>query len=352
VNTVRDRSNNFDAIRLLGAVMVLVGHTYPIAGRPYSPPLWGGSIQTAGLVLFFSLSGYLIYRSWSFDSRLLPYLAKRSLRIFPALVVVVLVSMFVLGPLLTRLSITEYASNIHLWEYLKNIVLSPVYALPGVFETNPIPNAVNGSLWSLPAEFACYLMVPVVALLPKVSRGPTFFVLALGSGILSEWMSAGSIRIVIWGTDLAQATSVWPYFLMGAAIASAGAWLSLRVDVGFIALLGATILAGVIPQFASIPYWIGLPYAIIAFGSSSTPVVKRAGRFGDFSYGIYLWAFPIQQTVVFLWPNQTVPLIVAITTVAAVGLAFLSWHLIEKPALSFKRFVEPRVVLPRGSSAT
>jgi peptidoglycan/LPS O-acetylase OafA/YrhL len=337
VNVQHDRVNNFDAIRLLGAVLVLVGHAYPLFGRDATNPLiWGTHIQVAGLILFFSLSGYLIATSWNLDSRLLPYLQKRSLRIFPALIVVTLASMFVLGPVLSRLSVGDYLANPNLWQYLKNIVLSPVYALPGVFETTPIPNAVNGSLWSLPAEFACYLFVPLVALLPFRFRAPAFVVLAVAAGVASTLLTTNAVRVVIWGTDLAQATSVWPYFMIGAAIAYAGKTLPLRLDVALVALIAGGLASSVFPAAEMYIWWAVLPYVAIALGSARTPVISRAGRYGDISYGLYLYAFPVQQSLIIIAPRLTFAVSVILTLIISSVLAFASWHLIEKRALKFK----------------
>jgi peptidoglycan/LPS O-acetylase OafA/YrhL len=336
VAVTHDRANNFDAIRLLGAVLVLVGHAYPIHAIPGGPGLFGFSIETLGLILFFSLSGYLITKSWSRDARILPYLAKRSLRIFPGLAVVVLVSMFVLGPWISRLSVGAYFADSTLWDYAKNIVLFPVYGLPGVFPDNPYPGAVNGSLWSLPAEFACYLMVPLVALLPRAMRSGAFLALAAASGVLSVFLFAQQAHIVIWGTDLAQAASVWPYFLAAAGFATARKRLPIRLDMGFALLLGGALLQAVSPLAGTFAWWFLLPYAIIAFGSQRTPVLSRTGRFGDFSYGMYLYAFPVQQTVISLAPGLPFRASVLATLVVTAALAAASWYLVERPALRLK----------------
>jgi peptidoglycan/LPS O-acetylase OafA/YrhL len=342
-----DRSNNFDAIRLLGAILVLVGHAYPLHSVPGNPGVFGFSIETLGLILFFSLSGFLITVSWHGDPRLLAYLGKRSLRIFPALIVVVLLSMFVLGPTLSQLSVAGYFADSTLWAYLKNVVLFPAYGLPGVFQSIPYPGAVNGSLWSLPPEFACYLMVPIVAFLPLVARSIAFLVLGMASGIASSLLSTNGVHIVIWGTDLSQATSVWPFFLVGAGIALARTWLPLRVDFGFIAITLGAIVASVSPALGTYLWWFVLPYAIIAFGSTRTPVVSRVGRFGDFSYGMYLYAFPVQQSVIFLAPQLSFRVSVAATLAITFVLAVASWHLVEKPALILK----PRSARPQLSGA-
>lgn len=336
VNVAHDRINNFDAIRLLGAVLVLVGHAFPLHGVPGNPVVWGGLIQVAGLVFFFSISGYLIARSWHLDPQLLRYLQKRALRIFPALAVVTLLSMFVLGPLLSRVSLHEYLTNPHLWHYLKNVILSPVYPLPGVFESTPIPNTVNASLWSLPAEFACYLVVPLVALLPTKARSATYLAVGIAAGMAARIMREDGFRLVFYGTDVAQAVSIWPFFMVGAAIALAPTRLPLRLDFGLIALMAGSLLASILPAQASYVWWIVLPYSVIALGCARTPGICRAGRFGDLSYGLYLYAFPIQQMLIVVFPHMRFATSVLAALALSLTLAFASWHLVEKRVLKFK----------------
>jgi Acyltransferase family len=114
------------------------------------------------------ISGYLVSESWLRDSRLPAFLMRRSLRIFPGLTVIVLLSVLVLGPLMSDLPLRAYFGDRQSISYLWNVVLYPVYVLPGVFVDNPYPLAVNGSLWSLPVEFAMYLLTPVLLSLPRL----------------------------------------------------------------------------------------------------------------------------------------------------------------------------------------
>ena len=156
VTSTAHRSNNLDALRLVGALAVIFGHAYHIVGRPFENPVVAGyPVQTLGVIIFFSISGYLITASWSRTRNPVSYLAARSLRIFPALVVVVLVCMFVIGPVVSVLPNSQYFDAPNFWSYLGNIILRPQYELPGVWGDHPYPNAVNGSLWTLPAEFFC-----------------------------------------------------------------------------------------------------------------------------------------------------------------------------------------------------
>ena len=155
------KNNNFDLLRLFGAALVVYGHSYPLTGAA-APGFAANPVGTIGVKIFFVVSGYLVAQSWVRDSHLVRFAVRRGLRIFPALTVVVLVSVFFLGPVFTSLPLDEYFPHPLTSAYLRNIVLYISYALPGVFEHNTYPAAVNGSLWSLPAEFAMYLLTPLI----------------------------------------------------------------------------------------------------------------------------------------------------------------------------------------------
>ena len=149
-----ERDNNIDALRLLGAVLVITGHAFALLGhRDRIPMLFGATPQSFGLIIFFSVSGYLITSSWCRTHDLPSYLASRTLRIFPGLIVVVMVTKFVLGPLVTTVSLRHFFAWDGFPGYLWNIALRIRFAMPGVFEHLPTAKTVNGSLWTLPVEF-------------------------------------------------------------------------------------------------------------------------------------------------------------------------------------------------------
>ena len=118
---------------------------------------------------------FFIAKSWESDSNPVRYMTKRVFRIFPALIAFTLVAAYVIGPILSTFTINEYFQSPLVRNYLRNILLFPAYSLPGVFETNPYPNAVNGSLWTLPIEFAMYILVPIILILAGKKKGEEIF---------------------------------------------------------------------------------------------------------------------------------------------------------------------------------
>jgi peptidoglycan/LPS O-acetylase OafA/YrhL len=154
--------NNLDALRMIGAFLVIYGHCYALKGMPERHFLSWLPLGPLGVYIFFTISGYLVVDSWRRDPNLWRFAARRSLRIFPGLAVCVLLSAFVLGPILTPLPLRTYFTHSQVTDYLANIALDIHYSLPLVFATNPYPHIVNGSLWSLPVEFAMYVIVALV----------------------------------------------------------------------------------------------------------------------------------------------------------------------------------------------
>lgn len=349
-----DRDNDFDAIRLLAAFAVLVGHAWPLTGLTERPLVAGLKLFDLGVYVFFSLSGYLIATSWARSPRVVPFLLRRVFRILPALVVVVLATTFALGPLVSALGAAGYFGDPGSWAYLRNVTLVPVYTLPGVFEGLPIDGTVNGSLWTLGPEFLCYLGVlgagllalgvraPAVRLVAPAVVGLATAVLLLVPGAAPSGMRDVLTVIVFFagGTVISEAER------LGLAAPLRSRWAPPVLAAGWLA--GGAFLA---EREAVALAWVVLPYLVIALGSRSTPVVRRAGRFGDLSYGLYLWGFPVQQTVVLLAPG--LPLAVDILVVAAVTvlLALASWWLVERHAIGLGRRLGERFRMKRSELA-
>ena len=137
------KSNNLNALRLIAAGLVLYGHSFVFLGLHEPRFLSSFLFGELGVFIFFIVSGFLVTQSWDRDPQLLRFFARRALRIFPGLIVCIFLSVVVLGPLLTTLSLDDYYAHPATLGYFENIWLLITYYLPGVFETNRIANAVN-----------------------------------------------------------------------------------------------------------------------------------------------------------------------------------------------------------------
>jgi len=331
------RDNNFDALRVFAALMVVYGHGW-ILCTDNAPGLWGVPFGRIGLDIFFSISGYMVTGSWLRTPSLRPFLAKRALRIFPGLIACVLFTACIMGAGVTRLPLGQYLSDPGTLRYFSNIVLHSTLYLPGVFDGMKLGGPVNGSLWSLFPEVLCYLTVPLFGLAALRLRMAALAVGGVLAGSLGLWLFYGYAgeAFVFNGADVKYMLVQVPFFFFGALYRL----LDGRLDSFFrtdFAMLGFTLNWMVSSWYGwwNIPVeWLTLPYVVLCFGCLSMPVLRRAGRFGDFSYGLYLYAFPVQQVIVATMPRNEHPILTCM--LLTLPLAALSWHLVEAPALRWK----------------
>lgn len=256
------------------------------------------------------------------------------MRILPGLAICIVLSVLVLGPLLTTLPLKDYFTHKYTWGYLQNIALHIVYYLPGVFEHNRVANAVNGSLWSLPVEFLMYIMVALIGLLHG-SRWLTAALAVVSATISLFWAQVSTEMLVVYNFDLRQAFICGTYFWVGACFYKFGLGRYLTLSNAMLAIFAMLCLEPWTRVLAMASWWL-LPFVVLAFGLAHSPLLERLTSSGDYSYGIYIYAFPVQQTVVYLWPEITIGWYLLVCTLGTLTFALLSWHLVEHRALALK----------------
>lgn len=331
--TVVRPSNNFDALRLIAAWAVMFSHQFPVTAS--TPPNWMNTPMIGGtaVMMFFIISGYLVTLSWWRQPNAWSFATKRVLRIWPALIIVVLLSILVIGACFTAIPKAAYFQHPLTWQYLLNLALAPQYMLPGVFENHPIAYSVNGSLWTIPIEVACYAILAITGLLGLLKSKHLWVALCLAYLV---WF-LGSQTMDLRGS-MQHKLEFPAYFVFGSLIAACNAQFLQRkwLYAGLATLVAiATYLVG----FKYSALLLFLPAVLISIGTSSWPVLSQAGRFGDVSYGVYLYAFPIQQSVYALWPGLGFSASLLVVTVLTLIAGWLSWRLVEAPALRLKRYL-------------
>ncbi|MBZ9774184.1 acyltransferase family protein [Mesorhizobium sp. CO1-1-8] len=342
----------FDFLRIALAMSVLFAHSFLIAeGEKFqysTPPL---ALMHASIIpMFFTLSGFLITGS-ALRLSLKNFILNRGMRIVPALAMDIFFAAIIIGPIFTTYSLSEYFSNYAFLSYFANIVGLIHYTLPGVFENNPFPNTVNGSLWTVPFEIGCYALMALVILTSLLRRPRILLCAALCFAVLVflslayEWVPFGGEGRVFTAANhflRSDGRALYVYFLAGILL------YLFRNKIPFHpAIFGAAVLLfflAAFDVFSALPQMsvklLLIPivaYVTVYIGLSPIPRIPIYDR-GDYSYGIYLYGYPFQQALVTLFPKLTSPwLHFGISLALVTGVAMLSWHFIEKPTLGLRK---------------
>jgi peptidoglycan/LPS O-acetylase OafA/YrhL len=345
-------ANNVGTLRLLGALAVLFGHSFvlgsgahdrdPISDvtRDIAPYHLG--LPGLGVSMFFVISGYLVTQSYKRRGNLVAYAEARLLRIYPALIVAVAATI-VLGLVITTDPAGSYITS--RWTISYGIHDASLFhlrwTLPGVFESNPL-SSVNGSLWTLPAELRMYVLVALAGVLGAVGRRTAFNLLLLA--IIVVGLATGGSPFV----GNADQEQVAVFFLAGAALFAnresipfSGRGAAIAVAVTVVASFTAAYPLVFAFAFAYVILWIGL--------GNPVRLPNLAAR-GDFSYGAYLYAFPVTQLWIQILDPGSPWVVAALTFLTVMPLAMLSWHLVERSALRRKGTAERWLARWRGRS--
>ena len=341
----------FELLRLVLASGVVVWHalvmTAASEAEVRASPLW--LIGWGVVPMFFVLSGFLVTQSALRLSRR-DYLLNRIARIVPALAVDIVLCALLIGPLFTVLPLGDYLRAPEFARYFLNIVGWVHYFLPGVFEGSNVGPTVNGSLWTVPYELGCY---GVMALLVTVGmlRGGGRMLLLVGGWLVAALVIGSSLQPlpatfgghVVNFLFVQQGARLVPFFLAGSAIYLVQARLpfdGLIAMAAAAALLAGTLLVDGGTWWASplVPLLTCAPmaYLVVYLGLSRLPRPPSLHH-GDYSYGIYLYHFPLLQVIMALYPVAAWWQLLGLAVVPVIGVAMLSWHAVERPALALRR---------------
>lgn len=344
------RDNAFDLLRLLAASAVLYSHSFALLGLPQPTIVGTLSLGSFAVYVFFSISGYLVCQSWHSDPRLLAFVAKRTLRIFPGLLVLLVLTTWVVGPLLSSKAAPDYAREPATWVYfLSNVgIFGGTDRLPGLFGSNPFPDAVNGSLWTLRYEVALYVWLAVAATLVRRHLANALLASALTFAATWLWLMpvGGPEQIlplpVLWRLGVqvdSHFLNFGVFFVGGALLYCFRECVALSVAAA-IALVVACGLARHTVLLQPL-LWVAVPYACIVAAYRLPAGFAKFTHGADISYGVYIYAFPVQQVISALAVRYgwSWALSLALSVVVIGVLATLSWFLVERPGLALKRHV-------------
>lgn len=343
---MRPDGNSFTALRWLLAASVMVSHAWDITsfGRGLDPSvaLLSFPISRLAVFLFFTLSGFLVAGSL-FKRGVGAFLWARALRLLPGLWVMLLVVPLLLWAGFSAMRFAAFFGDPETQRFVwrNALLLGRAYTLPELFPQHPLGKSVNGSLWTIPHEVRCYLVLAAAAAL-GLTLPRRRFTLLVAAGLAATLLLPPLVEPLQSGRALAFS------FFLGVL---AWVWRE-RLPLSWPLALAAPLLALALPGdlAAKVPAMqSGFGYLLLVAAFRVPGAVKAASaRLPDYSYGIYIYAFPAQQAALALGAGDPLANI-ALGLALTLPLAALSWHLVEKPALAWKtgkRLPQPADLAP------
>jgi len=348
--------NNFDVIRFLLASAVILCHSFVIyyGNEPFkkTDPFMvlsqeQISLGSVAVNFFFIISGFLIVKSFEYSKTYRQYFSKRILRIYPGFVVAFLLSIFIAGFIaqVKHNSVSDYLQylhDLHMKKLLMNLVTLQLPPLDYLYFKDLPVGGLNSSLWTIQFEFICYLIVPLLAFLGFFKRNWLFLVAFIAAYLLLFFQGIGYVMPYKNNQSLFLGNPFFfprfiTYFFSGAC------FYIYRNKIVKTRLLTVAAFACAISSFI----WIKcvdqvLPLAgtYLLFYIAYHPRLQfsQFSRKGDYSYGLYLYGWPIQQVVMYFLTSYLNPFrLFFIATPLALACAYASWHLVEKRFVYFRK---------------
>ena len=333
-------------LRFVAASMVIDTHSYPRSGTQevdlFVRSGWDTDAGGIAVSMFFCISGFLVTNSLVRWHDTVAFLKARALRLFPAYAVCLLICAYVIGPMVTTLPLGDYLQQPATHSYVPtNLGLRNLqWKLPGVFASVPYADVVNGSIWTLPAEASMYLWLAALGLLGLFRR---------------TWLATCVLVALIpigheYWRDLPMLTGN-PQYMPFAGLFTLGSLAYLQrqyIPLQHVCMAAVAAIAWASHGSALYPYCLALAEAYFCFWFAYCLPWHGFSRFGDYSYGIYLWGFPCEQLAA-LWFGHAQPWQISLVAFPmALLLAIASWHLIERRALRLKKWTPFRQLRVHG----
>uniref|UniRef100_I2Q3D5 Putative acyltransferase n=1 Tax=Desulfovibrio sp. U5L TaxID=596152 RepID=I2Q3D5_9BACT len=352
--TRNGRDNNFNLLRFIAAFLVLLSHSFALAiGTSEAEPLRASIGMTPGTIavdIFFITSGFLVTRSLLTRRKISDFIVSRALRIYPGLIVSVVLTLFLCGLVFHLHDLGSYLSDDKTLTFLtQNCIslFSTAFTLPGVFTDNPFPNAVNGSLWTLPLELRMYASLIIIWLIVL------YFSKFQPDSLKVCFTTIPIILLILYYKDCGfkfQENCLLRLVFLFYCGALYYIWRE-KIPINWLifsialSLLLAAAFSGSALFFPI--YMLSLPYLILFLAYVPAGFIRRYNSYGDYSYGIYIYAFPVQQMIAFWLKPVSVLRVFLLSALISFVFAFLSWHLVEKRFLSLKKSGPLSFALPK-----
>jgi peptidoglycan/LPS O-acetylase OafA/YrhL len=332
---LKRENNNLDLVRIILATMVIWSHSFALnfgngSGEPLLNFIKNTSAGGLGVDVFFFVSGLLVTNSLIKKKSISKLILSRVFRLLPALVFLLIITVFIIGPFVTSLSMNEYFSNGQTWKYIiHNLLLSTDYQLPGCFLNNIWPSDINGSLWTLPLEVGCYVLLLGI------------FLLVRGRKKLANLFLLSIILISILPNSLLLPLFERSYIIgvVPTACFAFGTFFAINqedIEVDYKMMLGVSLVLLFFWRYINIIH-ILFPIAVSIFlllFSKDKRIIKLKPKY-DISYGLYIWHFPILQILFMNFGQMNVYLLFFLAFLVSSSISLLSYIFIEKKSIDF-----------------
>ncbi|PHR62353.1 MAG: hypothetical protein COA47_04615 [Robiginitomaculum sp.] len=334
-----DSVNLFTPLRMILALGVLLGHSYVVhLGRTVPEPLHLFNLTLSYISVngFFILSGLLITRSIDRNSDLIRFFTARFLRLYPAMVVMTLLAAFVIGPMVSALPMAAYFADPMVWRYVCDVLTfgNTSGGPPQIFAQNPFDGEWSASLWTLRYEAMAYAGTALLAVL-GLNRSKTAM-LAVFVAVTGFFVAVRLFPQIL-PDPLVHLSRFGMTYLLGALLYVYRDQIKLSWVIGAVTV----ILAATFGWFGSqASFEILLNFVLAAglllIGFAKLPFAAKLSRMPDFSYGVYIWQWPIMQALWYFEIARSPLVTMALAIPASIAVGALSWYLLEKPALALK----------------
>ncbi|ODT65224.1 MAG: hypothetical protein ABS75_32535 [Pelagibacterium sp. SCN 63-23] len=330
-----DRPGNaFNALRLGAAAMVVISHSYFIlgGGNAAEPFSWSAyDLGAMAVNVFFVLSGVMICRSLENNPDLWRYARARVLRIYPGLFFAAFLTMLLIGPVGSNVPLTQYFTDSATWLYPVQVLWDFAGASLPLFDHGQ--HEANASLWTIKFELLAYLGCLILAFLGLAHNRLIWLAIFVTAGIL---IASG---LGVEGESANAFANLFRFtfaFAFGALAYQMRHRLILNVPLGVMMAIVALLVNP--PGVGSVLCILTTGYAALSIGGCLAPGALAWTQGTDISFGLYLFGWPVQQALVhwFAWTPQLVGLHIVLSFAIVLPLAWLSWRLIEKPALALR----------------
>lgn len=337
------RHNNFNFLRLLFALLVILSHSTELVDGNKTRELLTrlfhtitfGDLAVDG---FFLLSGYLIVQSWNRNPEIWDFLKKRVLRIYPAFIIATLISVLIVGAL-GAANPARYFADLSLASTFKSMVLLLQPGVPATFQGQPYP-IVNGSMWTISYEFKCYLAVLILGAIGIFRRKHAWLLLTAAIFIVVSSQKFGfslpvPASMVEWMNLRLSIFRFASFFFAGACFylyKDRIRFSGLAASVATLMLL-ATLYWG---QAAELGIALFGGYALFYLAFRPIALIARFDMLPDVSYGVYLYGWPVQKLLLWYFPAMSPWTLFPLSCLLCLILGLMSWHAIEKPFMKLK----------------